>query len=63
MLVNSEKLYKRFTLSEAVRIQSLLDEFAGSETDVYRQIRNAISSIMIWYVVRAIERLLNELLL
>ena len=49
--------------SEAVRIQSLLDEFAGSETDVYRQIRNAISSIMIWYVVRAIERLLNELLL
>ena len=46
-------------------MQSLLDEFefAGSETDVYRQIRNTISSIMIWYVVRAIERWLNELLL
>lgn len=46
LLVNPEKeLYRRFTPREAARIQSFPDtyEFAGSETDAYRQIGNAMA--------------------
>ncbi|WP_407724008.1 DNA cytosine methyltransferase [Ruminococcus sp. JL13D9] len=57
LLVNPEKeLYRRFTPREAARIQSFPDtfQFAGSETDAYRQIGNAIPPVMFWYIARSI---------
>ena len=57
LLVNPEKeLYRRFTPREAARIQSFPDtfQFAGSETDAYRQIGNAIPPVMFWYIARSV---------
>lgn len=57
LLVDSEKeLYRRFTPREAARIQSFPDtfQFAGSETDAYRQIGNAIPPVMFWYIARSV---------
>lgn len=62
LLVNPEKeLYRRFTPLEAARIQSFPDEFefAGSETDAYRQIGNAIPPVMFWHVSNSIDNYLN----
>jgi len=57
LLVDAEKeLYRRFTPREAARIQSFPDsfEFAGSETDAYRQIGNAIPPVMFWHIAKSI---------
>ena len=62
LLVNPEKeLYRRFTPLEAARIQSFPDEFvfAGSETDAYRQIGNAIPPVMFWHIAKSIEEYLS----
>ncbi len=62
LLVNPEKeLYRRFTPREAARIQSFPDsfQFAGSETDAYRQIGNAIPPVMFWYIARSVLPYLN----
>ena len=58
LLVDPEKeLYRRFTPREAARIQfispmSLI--FAGSETDAYRQIGNAVPPVMFWHVTKKV---------
>jgi len=62
LLVNPEKeVYRRFTPLEAARIQSFPDEFifAGSETDAYRQIGNAIPPVMFWHIAKSIEEYLS----
>lgn len=52
----AKELYRRFTPIEAARIQSFPDEFkfAGSETDAYRQIGNAIPPVLFWHVINAL---------
>ncbi len=63
LLVDPEKeLYRRFTPREAARIQSFPDtfEFAGSETDAYRQIGNAIPPVMFWYIAKSILPILEQ---
>lgn len=63
LLVDSEKeLYRRFTPREAARIQSFPDkfEFAGSETDAYRQIGNAVPPVMFWHISKALAKQLGE---
>ncbi len=53
MLVDPEtELYRRFTPREAARIQSFPDsfEFAGSESDAYRQIGNAVPPVLFWHI-------------
>lgn len=63
LLVDSQnELYRRFTPKEAARIQSFPDsfKFAGSETDAYRQIGNAIPPVMFWHIAKNIVPLLNE---
>ena len=62
LLVNPEKeLYRRFTPLEAARIQSFPDEFvfAGSETDAYRQIGNAIPPVMFWHISNSVKNYLE----
>lgn len=63
LLVNPEKeLYRRFTPREAARIQSFPDEFlfAGSETDAYRQIGNAVPPVLFWHVTRKLAEILKN---
>lgn len=63
LLVNPEKeLYRRFTPREAARIQSFPDsfQFAGSDTDAYRQIGNAIPPVMFWYIAKSILPILDD---
>lgn len=63
LLVDPEKeLYRRFTPREAARIQSFPDTFvfAGSETDAYRQIGNAIPPVMFWHIAKKVSELLND---
>jgi DNA (cytosine-5)-methyltransferase 1 len=53
LLVDPEKeLYRRFTPREAARIQSFPDkfQFAGSESDAYRQIGNAVPPVLFWHI-------------
>ncbi len=57
LLVDEKKeLYRRFTPREAARIQSFPDtfEFAGSETDAYRQIGNAVPPVLFWYIANKV---------
>ena len=64
LLVDPEKeLYRRFTPREAARIQSFPDsfQFAGSETDAYRQIGNAIPPVMFWYIAKSILPALDDI--
>ena len=64
LLVDSEKeLYRRFTPREAARIQSFPDsfQFAGSETDAYRQIGNAIPPVMFWHIAKSILPILDDI--
>lgn len=64
LLVDPEKeLYRRFTPSEAARIQSFPDsfQFAGSETDAYRQIGNAIPPVMFWHIAKSILPILDDI--
>ena len=63
LLVDAEKeLYRRFTPREAARIQSFPDtfQFAGSETDAYRQIGNAIAPVMFWHIANQLANYLEE---
>ena len=63
LLVNPEKeLYRRFTPREAARIQSFPDEFqfAGSETDAYRQIGNAVPPVLFWHVTKQIAKMFEN---
>jgi len=57
----AKELYRRFTPREAARIQSFPDtfKFAGSESDAYRQIGNAIAPVMFWHIAKSIYELLN----
>ncbi len=56
------ELYRRFTPREAARIQSFPDEFifAGTETDAYRQIGNAIPPVMFWHISNSVIGLLQQ---
>lgn len=59
LLVDEEKeLYRRFTPSEAAKIQSFPDNFifSGSEADAYRQIGNAVPPVLFWFVARSIVK-------
>ena len=63
LLVDAEKeLYRRFTPREAARIQSFPDEFefAGSESDAYRQIGNAVPPVLFWNISKQIAVQLAE---
>lgn len=63
LLVDPDKeLYRRFTPREAARIQSFPDTFvfAGSETDAYRQIGNAIPPVMFWHIAKKVSELLSD---
>lgn len=63
LLVDANReLYRRFTPLEAARIQSFPDDFrfAGSETDAYRQIGNAIPPVMFWHIMKSIEDCLTK---
>lgn len=63
LLVDSEnERYRRFTPREAARIQSFPDsfQFAGTETDAYRQIGNAIPPVMFWYIAKEVANLLSK---
>ena len=53
-----EELYRRFTPREAARIQSFPDSFifAGSETDAYRQIGNAVPPVLFWHIANKIAQ-------
>jgi len=58
LLVNKEKeIYRRFTPLEAARIQSFPDsfKFAGSESDSYRQIGQAIAPVVMWHIGKALK--------
>ncbi len=63
LLVDPQKeLYRRFTPREAARIQSFPDsfQFAGSESDAYRQIGNAVPPVLFWHIAKALgEQLKN----
>ena len=62
LLVDPEKeLYRRFTPREAARIQSFPDsfKFAGSETDAYKQIGNAVPPVLFWHIARQLGLLLD----
>ncbi len=57
LLVDPQKeLYRRFTPREAARIQSFPDsfKFAGSETDAYRQIGNAVPPVLFWHIAKQV---------
>ncbi|MCL2083427.1 MAG: DNA (cytosine-5-)-methyltransferase [Oscillospiraceae bacterium] len=61
LLVDTDReLYRRFTPREAARIQSFPDtfQFAGSESDAYRQIGNAIAPVMFWHVAKGVSDML-----
>lgn len=53
----SKELYRRFTPREAARIQSFPDsfKFAGSESDSYKQIGNAIPPVMFWHIAKSVS--------
>lgn len=58
----SKELYRRFTPREAARIQSFPDdfEFAGSETNAYRQIGNAVPPVLFWHIAKKVAECLDE---
>lgn len=56
------ELYRRFTPREAARIQSFPDkfEFAGTETDAYRQIGNAVPPVLFWHITKKVADYLEN---
>lgn len=55
LLVDPDKeLYRRFTPREAARVQSFPEkfQFAGSESDAYRQIGNAVPPVLFWHIAK-----------
>jgi DNA (cytosine-5)-methyltransferase 1 len=55
----SKELYRRFTPWEAARIQSFPDQFqfAGTESDAYRQIGQAIPPVLMWNLFNQILKI------
>lgn len=63
LLVNEKKeLYRRFSTTEAARIQSFPENFIfiGSEGDAYRQIGNAVPPVMMWHIVKHVLSILKK---
>ena len=63
LLVNPQaEIYRRFTPSEAAKIQSFPDKFrfSGSETDAYRQIGNAVPPVLFWHIGKSLYELLVQ---
>ena len=63
LLVDPEReLYRRFTPREAARIQSFPDsfQFAGAESNAYRQIGNAIAPVMFWHICKQLADFLDS---
>lgn len=59
LLVDPKKeLYRRFTPREAARIQSFPDtfKFAGSETNAYKQIGNAVPPVLFWHIAKQVSK-------
>ena len=58
-----QELYRRFTPREAARIQSFPDdfEFAGTESDAYRQIGNAVPPVLFWNIAKKVSEELAEI--
>ena len=55
--------YRRFTPSEAAKIQSFPDNFdfgSVSESKQYKAIGNAVPPVMMWYVAKAVAEALKE---
>ena len=55
--------YRRFTPTEAARIQSFPETFrldAVSEAKQYKAIGNAVPPVMMWYVAKAVSNVLKE---
>tara|TARA_B100001250_G_scaffold409327_1_gene433453 strand:- start:244 stop:1263 length:1020 start_codon:yes stop_codon:yes gene_type:complete len=55
--------YRRFTPTEAARIQSFPErfKFSGSEADAYRQIGQAIPPVLMWHLTKSVIETLNKL--
>ena len=54
--------YRRFTPSEAAKIQSFPDSFvfdSVSETRQYKAIGNAVPPVMMWHVAKAVSKALK----
>lgn len=63
LLVDEKReVYRRFTPREAARIQSFPDtfRFAGSDSDAYRQIGEAIPPVLAWHVGNSIYSALKQ---
>ena len=63
LLVDKDKeLYRRFTPREAAGIQSFPSSFVfpGSDQKSFRQIGNAVPPVLMWYVMRALGRVLSK---
>jgi len=63
LLVDKDKeLYRRFTPKEAAGIQSFPNTFifAGSESDAYRQIGNAIPPVVMWHLANNVYNFLSK---
>lgn len=58
----AHEVYRRFTPYEAAKIQSFPDtfQFAGSETDAYRQIGNAIPPVLFWHIAKSISSYIDK---
>ncbi len=56
------ELYRRFTPREAARIQSFPDSFvfAGTDTDAYRQIGNAVPPVLFWHIANKVAGYLEQ---
>ena len=56
------ELYRRFTPREAARIQSFPDSFvfAGTDTDAYRQIGNAVPPVLFWHIAIKVAGYLEQ---
>lgn len=55
--------YRRFSTSEAARIQSFPDDFkfdSVSESAQYRAIGNAVPPVLMWYVANALNKAINK---
>ena len=61
LMVNGR--YRRFSTSEAARIQSFPDTFifdSVSETCQYRAIGNAVPPVLMWHVANALAKAINK---
>lgn len=58
----SKELYRRFTPREAARIQSFPDDFKFpvSDTFAYKQIGNAVPPVLMWYIMNALQNMIEN---